>query len=174
MTIKIGDRVTAGEGEDRDTGSVQSVEGDMATVSWDSGVATPCPVADLDEMATMLERHGSTFSGNSSTDTAQDWLDNDFDADAAGSWCEIGCWDATVAAELRDTGLTPAQVDDAATKLRDAEDAEWDAIDEAAAEADPDNWTPCNRDSKYTDGDPIYSVCNNDTPVQELINAAKE
>lgn len=42
-----GDRVEAGEGEDRDTGRIESLDGAMAYVSWDSGVKTPCPVADL-------------------------------------------------------------------------------------------------------------------------------
>lgn len=40
-------RVEAGEGEDRDTGRIESIDGDMALVAWDSGVKTPCPLADL-------------------------------------------------------------------------------------------------------------------------------
>lgn len=45
--IKIGDRVEAGAGEDHDTGIVRRIDRDLAFVSWDSGVATPCPIGDL-------------------------------------------------------------------------------------------------------------------------------
>lgn len=45
--IRVGSRVEAGEGEDHDTGVVQSVDGDVAMVAWDSGVVTPCDVASL-------------------------------------------------------------------------------------------------------------------------------
>lgn len=128
---------------------------------------------ELIEIAEMLEGHGSRFSGNSADDEAQNWLDNDFTVAAAGGWCEIGCWDADTAATFRAAGLTPDEVSDAAEKLIASEQAEWDAIDEAAAEDDSD-WTPCNRDSQYTNNDPIYSVCNNDTSADEIIAAAKE
>jgi hypothetical protein len=40
--------VEGGEGEDHDTGHVERIDGEtMAFVSWDSGVKTPCPIADL-------------------------------------------------------------------------------------------------------------------------------
>lgn len=45
--INVGDKVTAGEGEDRDTGIVAAIDGGMATVQWDSLVVTPCPLSDL-------------------------------------------------------------------------------------------------------------------------------
>lgn len=109
--------------------------------------------ADLIEMATMLERHGERFTGTNTDDVAQEWLDHDFDAVRANEWCEIGCWDAATAAELRDAGLTPDQAHKA---------AEWltDGLDDAA--------------EVFTDGDPIYSTCNGDTSVQEIVDAAKE
>lgn len=34
-------------GDDHDTGRIESIDGDMAYVAWDSGVKTPCPLADL-------------------------------------------------------------------------------------------------------------------------------
>lgn len=40
-------KVEAGEGKDHDTGYIRSINGEMAVVGWDSGVATPCPIADL-------------------------------------------------------------------------------------------------------------------------------
>lgn len=40
-------KVEAGEGEDHDTGYILAINGDMADVGWDSGVRTPCAIADL-------------------------------------------------------------------------------------------------------------------------------
>lgn len=40
-------KVQAGSGEDHDTGYIFRFDGDMAYVSWDSGVCTHCPLADL-------------------------------------------------------------------------------------------------------------------------------
>jgi hypothetical protein len=40
-------KVEAGEGDDHDAGYIISIDGAMATVAWDSGVRTPCPIADL-------------------------------------------------------------------------------------------------------------------------------
>lgn len=45
--IKVGARVEAGVGQDYDTGRVIEIDGAMAIVAWDSGVRTPCPLADL-------------------------------------------------------------------------------------------------------------------------------
>ena len=45
--IEVGDRVEAGEGDDHDTGRVESIDGDTAFVSWDSGVKTPAAVSAL-------------------------------------------------------------------------------------------------------------------------------
>lgn len=57
--INVGDRVTAGEGADRDTGRVTKIglTGDgvpMARVHWDSGVETS---ADLSDLSLTSERH---------------------------------------------------------------------------------------------------------------------
>ncbi len=41
-------KVQAGQGEDHDIGIIHSIDGDMAIVGWQSGVNTPCPIADLD------------------------------------------------------------------------------------------------------------------------------
>lgn len=42
--ISVGMRVEGGEGEDHDTGIVDSIDGETAIVRWDSHVVTPCPV----------------------------------------------------------------------------------------------------------------------------------
>ena len=40
-------KVEAGKGEDHDTGHILSLDGETASVGWDSGVRTPCSIADL-------------------------------------------------------------------------------------------------------------------------------
>lgn len=63
MTIEIGTRVEAGEGEEHDTGCVigvyaagEDARGQhgmavaWALVSWDSGVTTPCAIDRLSEV----------------------------------------------------------------------------------------------------------------------------
>lgn len=47
----IGGRVQGGEGEDFDTGTLESIEGDMGFVRWDSGVSTRAPLANLEVAA---------------------------------------------------------------------------------------------------------------------------
>lgn len=112
---------------------------------------------DVIEMAKMLESHGQMFTGNNVDDEAQGWIDNGFTPEVADEWCEIGCWDASVAAQLRDAGLTPDDAHNTANLMIDMEEERDD-------EDDP---------SEYTDGDPIYSICNGDTKVQYLIDWAK-
>jgi hypothetical protein len=111
---------------------------------------------ELDAMAEMLRTHGEWFTGGSpgSADeacSAQDWIDYGFTAESAHGWCEIGVWDASTAKRMRDAGLTPAEVRDAAQRLTDGMET-WD------------------REDAYTDGDPIYSVCNGDTSVRKIID----
>lgn len=45
--IEVGDRVEAGEGDDYDTGRVESIDGDVAFVAWDSGVKTRANLSAL-------------------------------------------------------------------------------------------------------------------------------
>lgn len=47
VTMEEGDRVEAGEGKDHDTGIIDTIDGDVAVVGWDSGVKTRHPLADL-------------------------------------------------------------------------------------------------------------------------------
>jgi hypothetical protein len=132
-------------GDKPDDDEVESIIDDATDVG-------DADAAKLEAMAVMLTRHGDRFAGNSATDIAADWIGNDFGVDDAAEWCEIGCWDADTAAKLRDAGLSAQDARDAADKLAEA-------CDDAAEE--------------YTDGDPIYSVCNADTRVQVIIDAAK-
>lgn len=45
-SLAVGDRVTSGRGEDRDTGVVVAIDGDSVLVAWDSGVTTPSDPRD--------------------------------------------------------------------------------------------------------------------------------
>lgn len=110
-------------------------------------------VTALHQMVEMIKGHGPRFIGVNAEDEAQEWIDHGFDVDDANEWCKIGVWEQSVAARLRDDGLTPEQVSDAECELMDADD--------------PDN-------SEFTDGSPIYSVCNNDTSIDVLIDACKK
>jgi hypothetical protein len=40
-------RIEAGDGNDRDWGYIHSIGGDTAIVGWESGVRTPCAIADI-------------------------------------------------------------------------------------------------------------------------------
>jgi hypothetical protein len=101
-------------------------------------------------LVNLLRSHGDMFTGNAVGDMADEWLGYDFDAKSADGWMDIGVWEPSVAAQLRDADLTPAEVKSAADALEDAE--------EDAAEV-------------YTDGSVIYSICNSDTSIDVLLNA---
>lgn len=108
---------------------------------------------DISDIAEILTGHGDRFSGNDAEEVAQEWADYDFSASTVDDWCEIGCWNPATAAELRDAGLTPRQVNDTAERM----------IDEYEEPSE-----------EFTDGDPIYAACNNDISVARIINAAKQ
>ena len=100
----------------------------------------------------MLARHGDRFIGDGADYQAGNWLDNGFDSRGADGWCKVGVWDAGAAARLRDAGLTPSRVKEAAESLvQDDEDAF----------------------EIYVGGDLIYSVCNKDIDASVIIDAAE-
>lgn len=116
--------------------------------------ATDLIDADVAEIAEILDSHGDRFGGNNVIDSANGWIEAGVtNPDVVDSWCEIGVWDCDKAADLIDADLTPDQVRTGADKLIE------EAGDDCAEE--------------YTDGCPIYSVCNNDTSIDVLIDAAK-
>lgn len=45
--FEVGQRITAGHGDDRDSGVVGAICGDQVTVQWDSGVVTSQSAAAL-------------------------------------------------------------------------------------------------------------------------------
>jgi hypothetical protein len=116
------------------------------------GTVAEVASADTMRMQAMLMRRGDRFSGDNPEEEAEKWVDQGFGVDEADDWCEVGVWDAAVAAELRDAGLTPERAKAAAESLTDG-------LDDPAEE--------------YTDGDPIYAACNGDIKANVIIDAAR-
>lgn len=104
---------------------------------------------ELAEVTAVLLSHGEMFHGGNPADLAQDWIDHDFDADEVDRWCLIGCWDASTAADFRDTGLSPRRVKEVAKEMAEGQD-------------------------DYPLNDPIYAVCNNDLNLEKILEAASE
>lgn len=106
------------------------------------------------EMIAAVKRHGERFTGWAARDAAQGWIDAEFSDEEADEWMSAGWWDADRAGSARDMGLTAEQTAERAQQLIDA------CGDDSEAVA-----------SEYTDGDPIYSICNCDTPIDVLTGA---
>ncbi len=47
-TIKNHTKVEGGEGDEYDIGYIHSIDGKWAMVGWDSGVVTPCLLAEIE------------------------------------------------------------------------------------------------------------------------------
>lgn len=105
----------------------------------------------LGEMIRVVCRHGDAYTGGVARDAAQGWIDAGFSASDADEWMDAGWWDCDRAASARDIGLTPDQTIERSQALIDAC---GDNIEDAA--------------HHYTDGDPIYSICNGDTSLDVL------
>jgi len=45
--MKIGQKITVGRGEDRESGVIDSIDGDNATVRWSSGDRTTQPICEI-------------------------------------------------------------------------------------------------------------------------------
>ncbi len=54
--LKIGDRITAGEGDDRGSGVVLEFVGNLITIAWDSGVKTTTSREALGIFLSMIDR----------------------------------------------------------------------------------------------------------------------
>lgn len=104
----------------------------------------------LGEMIRVVSRHGDMFTGGMARNAAQGWVDAGFEPSYADAWMDAGWWDCDRAGTARDLGLTPQQTIDRAAALIDA----------------VKNGSP-----RYTDGSPIYSICNGDTSLDVLVSA---
>lgn len=117
----------------------------------------PVYADDVADIMDVLESYGDRFAGNNAEDTANGWINDDINnPEVVGAWCEIGVWESSVAARMIEEKLTPAQVSAGAERLLEALGEDEDSAD------------------RYTDGSPIYSVCNGDTSIDDLIAAAKQ
>ena len=100
---------------------------------------------DLPGVMKALHSEGPKFYGSNLADAANDWIAGGFNAETVEEWLAAGFWNASAAEFLADEGLS---------------------ADDALAAAK----TLGYMSSKYTDGCPIYSVCNGDTDPQVIVD----
>lgn len=108
----------------------------------------------INSIVSVLRMHGEVFTGgpDREVDIAREWLGYGFDAHGTDRWCSVGVWEPSIAAQLRDARVSPARAKARSESL-------VEAIEEAGG--DPAE--------TYTDGCPIYAVCNGDTDVSVLM-----
>jgi len=110
-------------------------------------------IEELDEIegaAATLKAYGDMYTGGCIADAAHEWIDAGIEDDGSiGSWCEIGCWDASTAAAWIAAGLTPDDV-------------------EAVAKAIQEEVSDDDMHARYSGGI-IYACCNNDIAWQDVV-----
>jgi len=110
-------------------------------------------IEELDEIegaAITLKAYGDMYTGGCIADAAHEWLDAGIEDDGSiGSWCDIGCWNASTAAAWIAAGLTPDDVESAAKVMQE--------------ETSDDNMH-----ARYSGGI-IYACCNNDIDYKDVI-----
>jgi len=105
---------------------------------------------EIEGAATTLKGCGDMYTGGCVADAAHEWLDAGIEDDGSiGSWCEIGCWDASTAAAWIAAGLTPDDVESAAKVMQE--------------ETSDDDMH-----ARYSGGI-IYACCNNDIDYKDVI-----
>lgn len=56
----------------------------------------------------VIERHGHFAHGGNPDDTAEAWAEAGFEADEVDEWLNARCFDPSVARDLADAGVAPA------------------------------------------------------------------
>lgn len=56
----------------------------------------------------VIEKHGHFAHGGNPDDTAEAWAEAGFEADEVGEWLDSRCFDPSIARDLADAGLDPA------------------------------------------------------------------
>jgi hypothetical protein len=56
----------------------------------------------------VIERHGHFAHGGNPDDAAETWIESGFDADGVEEWLNARCFDPSVARDLADAGVAPA------------------------------------------------------------------
>lgn len=140
-------RAIEASGDEADADEVQGIIDDAAYLID----------ADVADIMDVLDSYGDRFAGNDAEDTANGWINDGItNPEIVGEWCEIGVWESSVAARMIEENLTPAQVSAGAERMLENLGEDEDSAD------------------RYTDGSPIYSVCNRDTSIDDLIEASKQ
>lgn len=110
-------------------------------------------IEELDEIegaAATLKAYGDMYTGGCIADAAHEWLDAGIEDDGSiGSWCEIGCWNASTAAKWIAAGLTPDDV-------------------EAVAKAMREEVSDDDMHARYSGGI-VYACCNNDIAWEDVV-----
>ncbi len=109
---------------------------------------------DTKAIRDVLVGHGETFTGgiDKAYDVAEEWSYHNFAADQVDDWCRVNVWDADIAAEFREAGLSPAKVAAIADVMVDAS-------------SDPD--------AEFTNSCPIYAACNGDIDTSRFVEFLK-
>ena len=98
--------ITANHGEDADLCAEMDDHGGV--IEYEAVGQTEAE--KLAEMAEVLERQGEFFHGDRIDETAQEWLDAGFAAEAALDWMIADVWQPSVAGELAALGRTPYEL----------------------------------------------------------------
>lgn len=103
---------------------------------------------EIEGAATTLRGYGAMYTGGCVADAAHEWLDAGIEDDGSiGSWCKIGCWQASTAAAWIAAGLTPDDVENAAKAMQDE----------------------VSDDDMQCSGGIIYACCNNDIAWEDVV-----
>lgn len=104
-------------------------------------------MTELQAMKSAVSSFGEMFSGGdeeSLNRVAQEWIDEGFSNDGASEWMSAGFWDAAVASEIYDAGISLRLVKKTAASLAEC------------------------------DMDPVYAMCNGDYSVKQFIAACNQ
>lgn len=107
------------------------------------------------ELAVVLRSYGEMFTGGHAPEKiAEEWYEEGIaDADECGAWCAVYVWNPSVAGALSNAGITPQ-------RLAEIEATMIESVNEPY-----DTWT---------DGSPVYAICNDDLSVYDIIDAEEK
>jgi hypothetical protein len=113
-------------------------------------------IVGVKEVADVLRVWGEVWTGGRPEEVAAEWVAAGItDPDEVSGWCGAKVWEPKVAAALRSVGITPHRLESIVDRLTRGLTME-------------------ERESKWTDGCLVYSVCNGDSPVSTIISADAE
>jgi hypothetical protein len=105
------------------------------------------------DIAEILRAYGELFHGGDPDEVAAEWVEAGItDLDAVDGWCAANVWEPRVAAALRAEGVDHELLCDISAKMTRGMSAD-------------------ERRDRWTEGCPIYALCNGDISVDDLIAA---